>query len=136
MHRHGATACTDITGFGLLGHIVEMTRSSGKSVELELSSLPILDGALEMIETGIFSSLQEQNVRLRRAIKDPGELREHKHYPLLFDPQTSGGLLAAIPADNARACLTELRELGYPVSVIIGSVINDTQSVESVVLKD
>ena len=136
MHHHGATACTDITGFGLLGHIVEMTRSSGKSVELELSSLPILDGALEMIETGIFSSLQEQNVRLRRAIKDPGELREHKHYPLLFDPQTSGGLLAAIPADNAGACLTELRELGYPVSVIIGSVINDTQSVESVVLKD
>ncbi|MBE9563934.1 MAG: selenide, water dikinase SelD, partial [Proteobacteria bacterium] len=91
MHRHGATACTDVTGFGLLGHLVEMTRSSGKSVELNLDSLPILDGALEMIETGIFSSLQEQNVRLRRAIKDPGELTAHKHFPLLFDPQTSGG---------------------------------------------
>jgi selenide,water dikinase len=135
MHRHGATACTDITGFGLLGHIVEMTRSSGKSVELDLNTLPILDGALEMIETGIFSSLQEQNVRLRRAIKDPGELREHKHFPLLFDPQTSGGLLAAIPADNAEACLAELHELGYPVSVIIGSVVDDTHSVESVALK-
>ncbi|MBL4712615.1 MAG: selenide, water dikinase SelD, partial [Gammaproteobacteria bacterium] len=78
MHRHGATACTDVTGFGLLGHLVEMTRSSAKSVELHLDNLPILDGALEMIETGIFSSLQEQNVRLRRAIKDPGILREHK----------------------------------------------------------
>jgi selenide,water dikinase len=134
MHRHGATACTDVTGFGLLGHLVEMTRSSGKSVELHLNALPILDGALEMIETGIFSSLQEQNVRLRRAIKDPGKLREHKHFPLLFDPQTSGGLLAAIPTDNAEACLTELKELGYPVSVIIGEVTDDAESVESVTL--
>jgi selenide,water dikinase len=135
MHRHGATACTDITGFGLLGHIVEMTRSSGNSVELALDSLPIMDGALEMIEAGIFSSLQVQNIRLRRAIKDPGELREHKHFPLLFDPQTSGGLLAAIPADKAEACLAELHELGYPASVIIGSVIDDEQSVESITLK-
>ena len=134
MHRHGATACTDITGFGLLGHIVEMTRSSGKSVELDLSSLPIMDGALEMIEAGIFSSLQEQNVRLRRAIKDPGELREHKHFPLLFDPQTSGGLLAAIPANNADACLNELHKLAYPVSVVIGIVIDDADSLESVKL--
>ena len=134
MHRHGATACTDITGFGLLGHLVEMTRSSGKNVELELSSLPILDGALEMIETGIFSSLQEQNVRLRRAIKDPGELREHKNFPLLFDPQTSGGLLAAIPADNAEKCLAELKELGYPASVVIGRVTDETESLESVYL--
>ena len=135
MHRHGATACTDVTGFGLLGHLVEMTRSSGKSVELHLDTLPIMDGALEMIATGIFSSLQEQNVRLRRAIKDPGELKQHKHFPLLFDPQTSGGLLAAIPTENSEACLAELKELGYPMSVIIGKVTNDAESVESVTLK-
>jgi selenide,water dikinase len=140
MHRHGATACTDVTGFGLLGHLVEMTRSSGKSVELSLDALPILDGALEMIESGIFSSLQEQNVRLRRAIKDPGgsegkKQRNHKHFPLLFDPQTSGGLLAAIPAENAAACLAELKELAYPLSVIIGEVTDDTESLESVTLK-
>ena len=134
MHRHGATACTDITGFGLLGHLVEMTRSSGKSVELDLNSLPVLDGALQMIEAGIFSSLQDQNVRLRRAIREPGELREHKHFPLLFDPQTSGGLLAAIPAENAEACLTALLELGYPASVVIGKVTDDTESLESVSL--
>ncbi len=136
MHRHGATACTDVTGFGLLGHLVEMTRSSEKSVEISLSALPIMDGALEMIASGIFSSLQEQNVRLRRAIKDPGELREDKHFPLLFDPQTSGGLLASIPAANAEACLAELHELGYPLSVIIGTVTDDTDSVESVTLKN
>ncbi|VAW66899.1 NADH dehydrogenase-like protein / Selenide,water dikinase [hydrothermal vent metagenome] len=136
MHRHGATACTDVTGFGLLGHLVEMTRSSEKSVEVNLDALPIMDGALEMIASGIFSSLQEQNIRLRRAIKDPGSLREHKHFPLLFDPQTSGGLLAAIPAKNAPACLAELLTLGYPASIIIGGVTDDTKNVESVTLKN
>ncbi len=135
MHRHGATACTDITGFGLLGHLVEMTRPSGKSVELDLNALPVLDGALQMIETGIFSSLQEQNVRLRRAIREPGELGDHKHFPLLFDPQTSGGLLAAIPAENAESCLAELKALGYPATTVIGAVVNDEQAVESVTLK-
>jgi len=134
MHHHGATACTDVTGFGLLGHIVEMTRSSGKSVELDLNAMPVLDGALQMIETGIFSSLQEQNVRLRRAIREPGELRGHKHFPLLFDPQTSGGLLASIPAENAEVCLAELLQLGYPASVFIGKVTDDTESLESVSL--
>ncbi len=134
MHRHAATACTDVTGFGLLGHLVEMTRSSGKSVELNLNLIPTLDGALQMIESGIFSSLQEQNVRLRRAIKEPGELRDHKHFPLLFDPQTSGGLLATIPAEKAQACLAELIQLGYPASVIIGKVTEDTKNVESVSL--
>ncbi len=132
MHRHGATACTDVTGFGLLGHLVEMTRSSGKNVTLNLNALPILEGALEMIATGIFSSLQEQNVRLRRAIKAPGELTKHKHFPLLFDPQTSGGLLAAMPAENAEACLAELKALAYPVSVVIGEVTNDTESLENI----
>lgn len=111
-----------------------MTRPSGKSVELDLNALPVLDGALQMIETGIFSSLQEQNVRLRRAIREPGELKDHKHFPLLFDPQTSGGLLAAIPAENAQACLTELLALGYPASVVIGKVTDDTESLEGVSL--
>ncbi len=134
MHKYGATACTDVTGFGLLGHLVEMTRSSAKSVEINLNHLPIMDGALKMIASGIFSSLQEQNIRLRRAIKASDKLRKHKHYPLLFDPQTSGGLLAAIPAANAQTCLNELYDLGYPASVIIGQVTGDSDAIENVTL--
>jgi len=91
-------------------------------------------GTLEMIASGIFSSLQEQNVRLRRAIKDPGELRQHKHFPLLFDPQTSGGLIAAIPAANVSRCLSELHQLGYPISRVIGDVTDDNDSVENITL--
>ena len=58
---HGASACTDLTGFGLLGHLVEMTRASGVDAELCLSSLPILDGAESTVAAGILSSLQPAN---------------------------------------------------------------------------
>src|SRR4030067_824310 len=77
LREHGATACTDLTGFGLLGHLVEMTRPSGVDAELNLASLPILDGAEETSAAGILSSLQPAHVRLRRALRhQPGALRE------------------------------------------------------------
>ena len=66
--RHNAHACTDVTGFGLLGHLVEMVRASEVDVTLELGAIPFLDGAEETVRDGIVSSLQPQNVRLRRAI--------------------------------------------------------------------
>ena len=107
---HGATACTDLTGFGLLGHLVEMTRPSGVDVELELSALPLLDGAAETAAAGILSSLQAANVRLRRALRNQGEALTHPNYPLIFDPQTAGGLLACVPAATADDCLAALRD--------------------------
>ena len=133
--RYQASACTDITGFGLAGHLFEMARASQCLAEIDLERLPIFNGAVELAELGITSSLQPQNIRIRHSIGDSAGYSSHAFYPLLFDPQTSGGLLAAIPADNAEACLAELKELGYPVSIIIGVVNNDTESVESVTLK-
>src|SRR5262249_34307675 len=61
---HGATAATDITGFGLVGHLVEMVRAGNVDATLALSSVPLLDGLAEIIAAGIFSSLQPQNLRL------------------------------------------------------------------------
>ncbi|HKJ09703.1 MAG TPA: selenide, water dikinase SelD, partial [Gammaproteobacteria bacterium] len=101
LHSYAARACTDVTGFGLLGHLVEMTRPSRVDAELFLESLPVLDGARESLAQGIFSSLQPENIRLRRAISNLSEIGEHPLYPLLFDPQTAGGLLASIPAEKA-----------------------------------
>lgn len=132
LHKHGATACTDVTGFGLLGHLVEMTRASNKNVEVNLDTLPILDGAHETIASGIFSSLQEQNIRLRQSIKNPDNQRDHKNFPLLFDPQTAGGLLATIPLENMAACLAELHTLNYPACIVIGRVISDSETVENI----
>ncbi len=122
LHRQGATACTDVTGFGLLGHLVEMTRASDADVRLELAAVPLLDGAEQTVAAGILSSLQPQNVRLRRAVRDVDSLADHARYPLLFDPQTAGGLLASVPAHRAPACLDELHALGYPHAAIIGQV--------------
>jgi selenide,water dikinase len=59
----GATACTDVTGFGLIGHLAEMTKSAGVDAQIDLASVPLLDGALETVRAGIFSSLQPQNLR-------------------------------------------------------------------------
>ncbi len=122
VHRYGARACTDVTGFGLLGHLVEMTKPSAVDAELFLESLPILDGATETIAQGIFSSLQPENIRLRRAIANLSEAADHALYPLLFDPQTAGGLLACIPAANVSACIDELHALGYTQAGVIGIV--------------
>ncbi len=100
--RHGVSACTDVTGFGLLGHLVEMTRASGVDAVLDLAAIPLLDGAAETVAAGILSSLQPQNLRLRRAVRDLEQTAKHPLFPLLFDPQTAGGLLAGVPADACR----------------------------------
>lgn len=134
LYRHGARACTDVTGFGLLGHLVEMTRPSGVDAEIDLSALPILEGAEETVAAGVLSSLQPANVRLRRALRNPAAMVEHPRYPLIFDPQTAGGLLASLPAANAEACLEELQQLGYARAAVIGRVNEQGESIEPVVL--
>ena len=70
LRRHGVEAATDVTGFGLLGHLVEMVRASDVDVTVAIERVPMLDGARETVALGIFSSLQPQNVRLRRAIRE------------------------------------------------------------------
>ena len=135
LHNHAATACTDVTGFGLLGHLMEMVRPSDVDVELSLDSLPLLDGALDTVRLGIFSSLQPQNVRLRRAIRNSEAFAKDARLPLIFDPQTAGGLLASIPSGQADACLAELRQCGYSNAAIIGTVQPRSASAEPIVLR-
>jgi selenide,water dikinase len=136
--RHGARACTDVTGFGLLGHLVEMTRPSGVDAELDLTAIPILPGAEETVAAGILSSLQPANVRLRRGIRDQGNWVNHPRYPLIYDPQTAGGLLASVPAAVAEACVRELKALGYPHTAIIGRVLAQDENgpIEPITLRD
>jgi selenide,water dikinase len=135
LHRHGATACTDVTGFGLLGHLVEMVRASGVDVDLDLAAIPLLDGALDTVRMGIFSSLQPQNLRLRRAARAGEAAAADPRYPLIFDPQTAGGLLASVPADRAGDCLAELNRLGYAHAAIIGSVAPASDRLEPVAIR-
>jgi selenide, water dikinase len=132
--RHSATACTDITGFGLIGHLVEMLKASELDVELDPSVVPLLDGALETVRLGIFSSLQPQNIRLRRAFRDLPTASANERFPLLFDPQTSGGLLASVPANHAASCLAALHSLGCTRAAIIGRVLPRSGALEPITL--
>ena len=122
LQRFQATACTDLTGFGIIGHLVEMTRASQVDAVLYLDEIPLLDGALDTVAAGILSSLQPQNLRLRRAVRDIETALRHPAFPLLFDPQTAGGLLAGIPQAQMEACVAELKRLGYADTRVIGRV--------------
>ena len=106
----GATSCTDVTGFGLLGHLVEMLRAGGVDAELDLAAIPRLPGADALLERGFRSSLHAANAAFGSALDglDPADPRA----ALLFDPQTSGGLLATVPAERAEACARALAAAG------------------------
>lgn len=124
LRAHQVRACTDVSGFGLLGHMGEMARASGTSVRLDLDRLPALDGALELLARGITSSLQPENLRLRLLIDGSPDAAASPRFALLFDPQTAGGLLAAVPVAQAEACVTALRATGEAEAAIVGEVLS------------
>jgi len=116
----GVSACTDITGFGLLGHLLEML-GDDLAVRLELASLPLLHGALPLLAAGYSSTLHASNAAL---CAEPLELatQGEPRAKMLFDPQTSGGLLLGIAADRANELCIALRSAGYEDTAIIGQV--------------
>lgn len=122
LHQHAVSACTDVTGFGLVGHLLEMLTRSGTGAVVDIASVPLLDGALDTVAAGILSTMQPQNLRLRRAVQASAAALAHPAHALMFDPQTAGGLLAGVPGERADACLQALRASGYPQAAIIGRV--------------
>lgn len=117
---HGASAMTDVTGFGLLGHLHEMLSPGRFGVTLDLTAVPCLAGALQAAQTGVRSSLHEGNSSA--LIDYAGSDDSDPLLALLVDPQTSGGLLATVPATKAAACLEDLRAAGYAQAQAIGIV--------------
>ena len=120
--EYGATACTDVTGFGLAGHLSEMTRASGVGAVLWLESIPFLPAAVDLIRAGVESSLQPNNERALDDFVTEGCGRDRADFRLLADPQTAGGLLAGVPAAEADACVRALRSSGYAQAAVIGTV--------------
>jgi selenide, water dikinase len=110
LKRHGVTSLTDITGFGLGGHLLEMVRANGKDVAIETTQISFLPGALESCQNEIRSSLFPQNLRAREYMDYDPKIADDPRFALLFDPQTSGGLMATIPVENIAACLKDFSE--------------------------
>ncbi len=117
---HGATAMTDVTGFGLLGHLREMIDDEAVDISLDLATLPVYSGVESLSAANILSSLQPENRRAERFVDANRRAQASPRYELAFDPQTAGGLLAAVPATRAEACIAALRIAGYVDSCVIG----------------
>ena len=123
--RYGARAGTDISGFGLFGHLVEMLRASHCDASLDLAAVPALAGAESLLRSGLRSSAHDANATFRRALAggtsggDRSSL-DPARIDLLFDPQSAGGLLFGVPAEHAKDALDALREGGDSDAAIIG----------------
>ena len=111
LRAHGARAVSDVTGFGVAGHLGEMLRASGASATIDTRSLPLLPGVGALSAKGFRSTLHDANAFMA----DGGA-------PVLFDPQTAGGLLAGIPPSRAADCLSSLHGAGFGGAAIIGRV--------------
>ena len=116
-------ACTDVTGFGLSGHAFGMAKGSGVTLAMDLEALPVLDEALAMYQRGVTTGVNASN---RELVQD--HLRFERELPvwrqeIVFDPQTSGGLLAALPAAEAEAALAALHDAGVTHARIVGEAL-------------
>lgn len=123
MRSVGVNACTDITGFGLLGHLRELAANSGMDAEVNLASVPFLPRAEEMAAEGMVPAGAYRN---REHIEGHIQIRgkaEQALMDLLFDPQTSGGLLIAVPEERGDQLLSGLEQSGIAHSRVIGRVL-------------
>ena len=114
-----ASALTDVTGFGLAGHLIEMADAGNVSFSLDLSALPLISGAEALVTAGVESTMAPANAAFAERISGPVHGARAR---LLFDPQTSGGLAATVPADSAADIVERLKAAGYEDAAVIGEV--------------
>lgn len=192
--QNNAKACTDVTGFGILGHLNEMLKCSRKEIylhhkktnykhndnldqttkdgysknqdkqikqkkifnrcdqnnnklnmlgaKIKLNNIIIAEGVQECIENNIYSSMYKKNHYLCNNIINLDEAQLYSKYGILFDPQTSGGLMAIVQREKATQILSDLKNMGYPNSSIIGEIINvqyekfNNKSIQDISLSD
>lgn len=125
--NYSVYACTDVTGFALLGHSLEMAQGSGVTVHLKAQAVPYYEEAYEMADMGFIPAGAYRNRDFAEAgVRVVGEVARALQ-DIFYDPQTSGGLLCAVPAAEAEACLAELRAVA-PSTQIIGYVTEKLDS--------
>jgi len=120
-------ACTDITGFGIIGHCLEMAKGSGVQINLFYDKLPFYPNAVDMYRKGETTGSNKTNKKLAEG--DFKKIRglSDEEEELLFDPQTSGGLLLSVPSIDADRLVTELKKAGVETAVRVGEVVDSRQ---------
>jgi len=127
MRRVGAHACTDITGFGLLGHLYHVVRESGVTAEVWWNAAPTFPGLRELAEQGMVSGAAERNREFAADVVEAAEGTPGYALDILYDAQTSGGLLMSVREDVAEQAVMELRAVGCPDAVVMGRVIGKSK---------
>lgn len=122
-------AVTDVTGFGILGHGLEVARGAGLALEIDANALPLLTEVEALAQKGFVTGASHRNwASYGEAVHLPEGLPEHRRH-LFTDPQTSGGLLVAVAPDAAARVLDQIRAAGYPRAAIVGRVVEGAPSV-------
>ncbi len=122
MTAAGVTTATDITGFGLAGHLSEIAVQSGVEVEVYAEAIPVFTGVMDLIRDGVISGAVERNREYASAFIKRAKGVSEECESLLYDPQTSGGLLIAVRKSKAAALLAALAKKGVPCASVIGRV--------------
>jgi selenide,water dikinase len=126
-------ACTDITGFGILGHSLEMALGSGSQINLTYERLPFYPNALQMYQKGESTGSNKANRRMAQGNWEAAVTMDAAQEDLLFDPQTSGGLLLAVPADQCADLLGGLKNAGIEAAAYVGDVVESQRPLVKVV---
>jgi len=124
MKNYPVHACTDITGFGLLGHLSEMTLDSGSGIEIYSDTIPVIPEALEYAGMGLIPAGAYNNRKFYEPLVDFDACVERAVADILFDPQTSGGLLICLENKSAPDLLAELKSKGIGEAAIIGKILS------------
>ena len=122
MMKVGVNACTDVTGFGLMGHLASMVRGSGVGATVRLADVPVLPGARELLAAGTAPGGTHRNMNSVADSIDWDDSLTEEDRLLLCDAQTSGGLLISVPAEDLDALLAGLREAAVPTVAVIGEI--------------
>ena len=117
-----ANAATDITGFGLAIHACEMAQSSNVSLEIELNKLSILPGALDLAKRGFITRANKTNREFSESMVSIDAAADESLLEMVFDPQTSGGLLISVPEQNAEGLVTQINNQDSGTAGIVGTV--------------
>lgn len=125
-------ACTDITGFGILGHAFELAKGCGMQIALTYQNIPFYPNALEMYQKGETTGSNKPNRKLTAGYLEITAQLSRAEEELLFDPQTSGGLLLSVPASSADELVRTLQNAGVKTAVAIGKVVSGEPSVRIV----
>lgn len=123
------SACTDVTGFGLLGHAAEICSGSGCKLSIDAEEIPLLPKALDYARMGLVPEGTGRNRSYRLPFVRNARDLDPISLDVLFDPQTSGGLLAAVSPSDANKCLEALKDAGMPAA-IIGTVEDGNESIQ------